>query len=276
MSRYKYQLGFIGAGNMAEAIARSAIESGVVDAHEILAADLAQPRLEIFQAMQAKTAESSGDVAEKSEYVMLAFKPQGMADALPPIADRFHEGQIVISIMAGISSQAIADTIKNAGGPAVKVVRVMPNTPIMVGKGMAGIALGAGTEHGDDEFAMQIFSAGDNLAVRVSEEQLHDITAVSGSGPAYVFFVAEAMQKAADKLGLGPISEKLVAQTLLGAASLLSESDDNAAELRRKVTSPKGTTEAAINSMDAAGLTEAIANGMTACRKRSVELSKLV
>ncbi|WP_432799989.1 pyrroline-5-carboxylate reductase [Poriferisphaera sp. WC338] len=274
MSRYKYTLGFIGAGNMAEAIAQSAIESGVVDSHDILAADLSADRLAIFEAMGTKTTPESGDVAEKAEQVILAFKPQSMAEALPAIAERFHKNQIVISIMAGIGSEKIADCIKQAGGPQVKVVRVMPNTPIMVGRGMAGIATGAGAGAEDDQFAMQLFSAANNKAVRVTEDQLHDITAVSGSGPAYVFFVAEAMQKAAEKLGLGPMSDELVAQTLLGASQLLSESNDSAAELRQKVTSPKGTTEAAINSMDAGGLTDVIGAGMAACRKRSVELGK--
>ena len=155
-----------------------------------------------------------------------------------------------------------------------KVLRIMPNTPLLVGQGMSAIALGRHAHMGDEVLAMGIFqSAGE--AVLLGEELLDAVTAVSGSGPAYLFYLAEAMAEAARDLGLkGKLPEVLTRQTLLGAAQLLCDSDASAAELRRRVTSPGGTTEAAITHMDKSKMKAVVGNAIRKAEQRSRELGK--
>ena len=264
----RYALGLIGAGNMAEAIARAAIDSGTLSPDDLIAADPTPQRREVFASLGIAVTEDNAEVITQSAQVLLAVKPQVMPRTGGDLSKNLTDEQVVISIMAGITTGKIAAAI----GRASRLVRVMPNTPMMVGCGMAGIALGRHAEPGDDDLAMRLFSAGGSRAIRVDESQLDAITAVSGSGPAYVFYLAEAMEKAAADLGLGEHGRQLVSQTILGAARLLSESDDGPAELRRKVTSPGGTTEAAIRHLDAHQVKTVIANAVAEAERRSREL----
>jgi pyrroline-5-carboxylate reductase len=149
----------------------------------------------------------------------------------------------------------------------------MPNTPLMSGFGMAGVSLSKSAQPGDEALTMKLFSAG-GKAIVVDESKLDAITAVSGSGPAYVFYLAEAMEKAARDLGLGEDANLLVRQTILGAANLLVDSNEPPAELRRKVTSPGGTTEAAIKHLDGNKSTDVVINAIKAAEKRSKELGQ--
>ncbi|MEM7624032.1 MAG: pyrroline-5-carboxylate reductase [Planctomycetota bacterium] len=263
----RYDLGFIGAGNMAEAIARGAIRQGVVEAARMVAADPSDERLNVFRSFGVEAAVDNAGLVNAADTVMLAVKPQtlpSLADALAGIEIERH---VVVSIMAGASCAKIEAAI---GKPA-RVVRVMPNTPLMVGRGMAGVAMGPSARPGDDELAMRLFGACGE-AVRVDESDLDAVTAVSGSGPAYVFYLAEAMQAAADELGLSDNARRLVNQTVLGSAELLTQSQDTPAELRRKVTSPGGTTAAAINHLDEHRVKDTIVAALRAARGRSVEL----
>lgn len=262
------KLGFIGAGNMAEAIARAAIAQGVLRPEEMIAADPTAARRDLFASLGIACVGSNEHVAQGSEQVMLSVKPQAMADVMASLRPHLREDHVVVSIMAGIGSAKIAEA---AGGP-LRVVRVMPNTPLMVGLGMAGVCTGGAARPGDEALAMRLFGAGGSKAIAVSEAELDAITAVSGSGPAYVFYLAEAMQRAATELGLREHARLLVNQTILGAAKLLAESPDSAAELRRKVTSPGGTTEAAIKHMDGNKTVEVVVNALKAAQKRSREL----
>lgn len=264
-----YTLGFLGAGNMAEAIARAAIDKAILTPSSIIASDPSPDRRAIFQAMGIKATAENAAVIGASKQLLLAVKPQVMAQAAADIAAHGSDDQILISIMAGIGSTKLCDAI----GKPRRVVRVMPNTPLMAGAGMAGIALGTHAREGDDALAMSIFSAAGE-AVSVDENAIDAITAISGSGPAYVFYLAEAMQQAAAELGLGEHAGLLVEQTILGAAKLLKQADDTPAELRRKVTSPGGTTEAAINHMESQGVRDAIVSAIQAAHTRSIELGK--
>lgn len=265
----KYELGFIGAGNMAEAIARGAIEQGVLPADRVMASDPSGDRLSLFGSFGVSTTQDNAQVVAECQTVLLAIKPQTLAKLAGGFGAFDVEQQVVISIMAGMSSEKIAQVI---GKPA-RVVRVMPNTPLMVGKGMAGVALGMHAKPGDEALAMRLFGACGE-AIMVDESDIDAVTAVSGSGPAYLFYLAEAMQQAAAELGLSEQARLLVSQTLLGSAELLSRSDDTAAELRRKVTSPGGTTEAAITHMDTQNVKPAIVAALHAARDRGVELGK--
>lgn len=263
-----YTLGFIGAGNMAEAVARAAIEGNVIAATDMIAADPTPARRDLFASLGVAVADDNAAVIARSRQVLLAVKPQVMLQTAADLSKGLTGEQVVISIMAGVTT----DKLEAAIGRAVRIVRVMPNTPLMVGCGMAGVALGAHAEAGDDDQTMRLFSAGDSRAIRVEERLLDAITAVSGSGPAYVFYLAQAMEKAAADLGLGEHARLLVSQTILGAARLLADSGEAPGDLRRKVTSPGGTTEAAIRHLDSAHTAGAIGDAVRAAERRSREL----
>lgn len=271
----KYDLGFLGAGNMAEAIARAAIDKGVLGADKMIASDPVDARRDIFSKLGITTTTDNAAVIRDSAQVLIAVKPQMMAQAAADLAAHGKPEQIIVSIMAGVTSVKLAATMAQVSSlksqVPPRIVRVMPNTPLMVGFGMAGIALGADARPGDEALAVKLFGAG-GKAILVDEAKIDAITAISGSGPAYIFYLAEAMERAARELGLGDDSPLLVRQTILGAAHLLSVSSDPPAELRRKVTSPGGTTEAAIKHLDGNKTTEVFVNAMKAAEKRSKEL----
>ena len=265
----KYELGFIGAGNMAEAIARAAIDMQIIAPDRIIAADPVEQRRDLFASLGVDVADTNEPVIEQSAQVLLAVKPQTLAALGRQLQGVESASQVVMSIMAGISTAKIEAAI----GRSARVVRIMPNTPLMAGVGMAGIALGEHAKAGDEALAMRLFGAA-GQAIAVDESDLDAITAVSGSGPAYVFYLAEAMEQAAGEIGLSEHGRLLVSQTILGSATLLSQSPDSPAELRRKVTSPGGTTEAAVNHLDANSTQAVFINAIKAARERSVELGK--
>jgi pyrroline-5-carboxylate reductase len=264
-----YALGFIGAGNMAEAIARGAIDKGVLSADRMIASDPSQARCDLFTGLGIKVFASNAEVIAQSEQVMLAIKPQVLGELAGDLAEHGVDGQVLISIMAGIGTKKIATMI---GKPA-RIIRVMPNTPMMVGLGMSGLAAGEHAMEGDEALAMKLFGAAGEV-VRVDEKLMDAVTAVSGSGPAYVYYLAEAMQKAATELGLGEHARLFVSQTILGAAKMLVDSPDAAAELRRKVTSPGGTTAAALGHMDSQKVVDVIVDAVKAAEARGRELGK--
>ncbi len=261
-----FQLGFIGAGNMAEAIARAAIDKGVLAAKAMIASDPSADRRSLFESLGIATTTDNALVVSQSQQVMLAVKPQMFASVAGALRD--FPG-VIISIMAGIGTAKIESLL----GCEARIVRVMPNTPLMAGLGMTGVALGPHARAGDERLTLQLFGAAGE-AIVVPESAIDAITAVSGSGPAYVFYLAEAMQQAAADLGLDDHARLLVQQTILGAAVLLKQSPDTADVLRRKVTSPGGTTEAAITHMETHGVRQAIVAAIKAAQARSVELGK--
>ncbi|MCC7191938.1 MAG: pyrroline-5-carboxylate reductase [Phycisphaeraceae bacterium] len=266
-----YELGFLGAGNMAEAIARAAIDKGVLPAGAMIASDPSDVRREVFTRLGIRAVTTNAEVIKESRQILVAVKPQVMTQAASDLASHATADQVLISIMAGVTTTKLADTIASAGGRVNRIVRVMPNTPLMIGYGMAGISLGRKTQPGDETLTMKLFSAG-GQAIMVEEEKLDAITAVSGSGPAYVFYLAEAMERAANELGLAGQASLLVRQTILGAAHLLAASGESPADLRRKVTSPGGTTEAATRHMDGNKSIDVIVNAIKSAEKRSKEL----
>ena len=278
-----YELGFIGAGNMAEAIAKAAISKGVLRPDQMVAADINEQRRQLFSLLGVPTMHNNSELIQRSKAVLLAVKPQTAPAVARDLAIYGSDEQVIISIMAGITTSKLAQDIVTAASDSgddkqttsrvtkPRIVRVMPNTPLQVGYGMAGICLGDQAREGDEALALRLFSAG-GQAVLVHESKLDAITAISGSGPAYVFYLAEAIQRAAEKLDLGDISPQLVRQTILGAAHLLAESGEAPAVLRAKVTSPGGTTEAASKVLDAAKTQQTIVKAIEAAFARSAEL----
>jgi pyrroline-5-carboxylate reductase len=265
-----YTLGVIGAGNMAEAVIKAALAEGLIDAGQIIASDPSAERRGIMAQLGVTATQDNVRVVRESEQILLAIKPQTAGAIAGEIAGAVTQEKIVLSIMAGIGTSKLEAMF----GKALRAVRLMPNTPLMVGLGMTGVAMGAHARAGDEALAMKLFTAGDSRALVVEEQQIDAITALSGSGPAYIFYLAEAMEQAASELGLTDDARWLVAQTIVGAAKLLTASSDTAAELRKKVSSPGGTTEAAISHMEQQQVRQAIVDAIKAAQRRGVQLGQ--
>jgi pyrroline-5-carboxylate reductase len=261
---------FIGGGNMANAIIGGLLKKGyAADALRVVEIDAAA-RAKLAQQYAVATCERIDNTAVAADCVVLAIKPQSMrevATALRPLLKQ----QLVISIAAGIRS---VDLSRWLGGYA-RLVRAMPNTPALVGAGCTGIYATPGVTNEDADRAESILSAvGTTLRVE-HEAQLDAITAVSGSGPAYVFYFMEALQQAAIELGFAPdAARRLVLETFVGAVKLAAASPEDAATLRARVTSQGGTTAAALASMQTAAVKEAIIRAVKAADERSREMGE--
>ena len=266
-----YELGILGAGNMAEAIVRGVVNGGRIAADRIIAADVSPERRGLFEErLRVKAIEDNRAVAAESKILLLSVKPQMCRKVLEGIADVVHPDATIISIMAGISSQNIDAVL----GGNRRVVRTMPNTPMLVGEGMVAIAGGQHATVEDMLKARALFEAAASV-IEVQEDQIDAVTAVSGSGPAYFFFLVEQMIAAGVELGLSAGEAHLLAsKTAMGAAKMLMNSTDAPGELRRKVTSPGGTTQAAINTMEQMQLPAIVLAAMQACAARSRELAE--
>ena len=268
-----YSLGFIGAGNMAEAIARGVIRSGVLRADQLIASDVAAERRQLFaHELKIRAVESNVEVARHSSTLMLCVKPQYMQAALENLGSVLDPNTLIISIAAGISSAFIAKQL--GGNKRWRIVRSMPNTPMLVGEGMVAIAPGENAGKADLDAARRIFESG-AAVTEVAEDQIDAVTALSGSGPAYFFFLVEQMIAAGIEMGLTPQqSHQLATRTALGAARMLTTSTDSPQELRRKVTSPGGTTQAAITHMERQNVGPSIIEALKAAQRRGKELGK--
>ena len=266
-----YELGIIGAGNMAEAITRGILRAGLLKPSQIIATDVAAPRRELFQnELGIKSVDDNAAVAGQSRRLLLSVKPQQVQTALAGIGAVMNVETRVISIMAGISTAFIEKHL--SGGKPWRVIRAMPNTPMLVGEGMAGICAGNHATPDDVADAKRLFEAAATV-IEVTEDQMDAVTAVSGSGPAYFFYFVEHMIRAGESLGLTAQQSKTLAlKTAAGAARMLATSTDTPQELRRKVTSPGGTTQAAITYLEQQMVGEIFAQAIGAAAKRSKEL----
>ncbi len=259
---------FIGAGNMAEAIVAGVVKQQVVEAGEVCVTDIDAARLDHFteQYGVGRSTDNAAAVAQ-ADVVVLSVKPQIFPAVWPEIEGALKPDALVVSIMAGIPSAKIA------GGKPIRVVRVMPNTPSLVGEGAAGIAAGEFATDTDLQVAEKLMSAV-GVARIVKEEEIDAVTALSGSGPAYVFYLLENMLAAAEQMGLeSGVSRELALATVIGAAKLMQETGEEADALRNKVTSKGGTTAAAIDTMIERGVGESIIAALQAAQARSRELA---
>jgi pyrroline-5-carboxylate reductase len=265
-------LAFIGAGNMAEAIARGLLRSALYSPADLRACDPSPDRQRLFEEdLHIPTTADCPSAAKDADILLLAVKPFVMADALAALKSAARPDALFISIAAGISTKFIETTLATS---APRVIRVMPNTPMLVGKGMSAISKGAHASDADIITTEKIFNAGGH-SVRLPESAIDAVTALSGSGPAYLFLLTEALAQAGADLGLPPAeAAHLARQTVIGSAALLEESRDTPAELRRKVTTPNGTTQAAIESLQSANFQQLLTTALAAAAKRSRELGK--
>ena len=266
-----YELGIIGAGNMAEAIARGVLTAGLFRPDQLIAADVAPARRELFEReLKVRAVEHPADAARSArrgaaerQAPATGGRAGAIGDVLPPTA-------LVISIAAGVGTAFIERALGQ--GNAWRIVRTMPNTPMLVGQGMVAVAAGRNASADDVTDATRIFAVAASV-IPVEEDKLDAVTAMSGSGPAYFFYLVEQMVCAGVELGLTPgQSHELAAKTALGAAKMLVSGSESPQELRRKVTSPGGTTQAAITHMESAGVGNSIVQAIKAAHQRSREL----
>ena len=265
-------IGFIGGGNMAEALIKGIINANVYKPQNIFVSDVRPERLRFLaKEYGIQTLNENPALAAKVDILVLSVKPQNMTEALQSIKNAVTDKTLVISIAAGIKTDNIAAELGNR-----PIVRVMPNTPALIGEGASALFANDKAKPMLEK-AMRIFSAV-GAAVVVDREDLIDaVTAVSGSGPAYYFLLTEEMIRAATKLGLpDDIAKKLVLQTAKGASLLTIERDnfgESPADLRKKVTSPGGTTEAALKVLAEGNFGQLISAAIKKARNRSQELS---
>ena len=266
----QYQLGVIGSGTMAEVILRGALVANVIHHNTVIATDPRFPRRQLFTRELGVASVEDNKLAAACPYVLLAVKPQQMAEVLGGIADAVSPETTIISIAAGVKTAFIRGRLGGKG----RVVRVMPNTPLLAGAGVSALAAGEGASASDLDWPERLFGAC-GKTVRVEESSMDAVTAVSGSGPAYVFYLVEAMIEAGVAEGLDrDVATELAVQTCVGAGRLLAKTGETPQVLRARVTSPNGTTQAAIESMDGAGVFEAVVAAVRRAAERSRELGK--
>ena len=265
-------IGFIGGGNMAQALLTGILKAGLYHANHIWVSDVRLEQLDVLKDIYGiHTTADNKELTAQADVIVLSVKPQVMGDVLAGIAGTLKEGTLVISIAAGITTNSIREKLGD-----VQVVRVMPNTPALVGAGASGLYNLSASEENLNT-ALDIF-ASVGRAVVVDDEKLIDaVTAVSGSGPAYFFLLMEEMIKAGMELGLTAETAKtLVLQTAKGAALLAEsaqEQGEDPAVLRQKVTSPGGTTEAALKTFSKEGFEAIVTKALRAARDRGRALS---
>ncbi len=259
------RISVIGAGVMGEALIAALIKAG----HAPAQIEVIEKRTERATQLVSKYKIKIGSDLSNVDVLLLVTKPQDVDAVLADINGKVKPGALVVSFAAG---KKIA-TISNGLSGKNPVVRVMPNTPTLVGKGAAGYSLGFGVTDHQKEFLIDFLSAA-GIAVEVKEELQDAVTATSGSGPAYFFAFVESMVKGAMDLGLSEdVATQLTVQTIIGSAELLATSGKSATTLRENVTSPNGTTFAALQSFSASDLEVIVAKAMKAARDRSIELS---
>lgn len=264
------RIAFIGAGNMAASLIGGLRAQGV-DAGAIRASDRnAEQRAKISAEHGIETFADNAAAIQGADMIVLAVKPQGMKAVCESLATQVTDGQLIVSIAAGITCASLENWLG-----ARALVRCMPNTPALLRQGVSGLFANPRVSREQREQAEQLLSAV-GLALWLDKEELIDaVTAVSGSGPAYFFLLIEAMTAAGEKLGLPrDTAAQLTVQTALGAARMAVASDVDASELRRRVTSPAGTTEAAIKAFQAGGFEALVQQALDAAAHRSAELAE--
>lgn len=264
------KISFIGGGNMATALI-GGLANRVTAGNNIHVVDINTASLDKLSAQfGVTTALQPGEALAQSDVVVLAVKPQQMRDVVAQ-AGTFISKQLVVSIAAGIR---MADLSRWLGGHD-RIVRAMPNTPALVGKGITGIAASSSVSATDKKIADAILSTVGETVWLDDEEKIDAVTGVSGSGPAYVFYFIEAMQQAAVDMGLTPEQGIALAKaTFVGASALAQASDEPVSVLRERVTSKGGTTYAALVSMDESGVKDAIIKAVKAAQSRGRELGE--
>ncbi len=263
------KIGFIGAGNMATAIIDGIIGSSPDSAENITVFDVMADKLEIMRKKGVETADCAENAVKVSDIIVLAVKPQNYAEVLESIKSAVTGSKVIVTIAAGIST----DYIKNALGVDCPMVRVMPNTPLLLGVGATAMSRRNISDE-DFEYVYKMFSNGGVVEI-LDESKMNSVIAVNGSSPAYIYLFAKAMVDYAEKEGIDPDAAlRLVCATLKGSAEMLENSGDSPDVLIKKVSSPGGTTLKALEKLDEKDFYNSVIEAMDACTKRADELAR--
>ena len=265
------RIAFIGGGNMAEALIRGLCDSGFAPANIAVAEPRAEQRRYLAKRYRVTAHAENARAIEGATMIVLAVKPQSMSEVLRELKPGVGKRQLVVSIAAGITLA----TIEKALGGGVRVVRVMPNTPCLLGAGMSVLAAGRAATARDLSRARSLFETVGLVDVAKNERWMDAVTGLSGSGPAYVYRFAEALIAGGVRAGLPEeVCRRLVFQTLVGAAQMLVSTGKSPRELREAVSSPGGTTLAGLARMEEGKFFETVGNGVVAAARRSKELAR--
>ena len=264
-------LTFVGAGNMAAALVSGIVRAKLLPSHCLRVTDTERGRRDYFQATFGVAGfEHNADGVRGAQVVVLAVKPQVMTEVMPEIGAALDPGALVVSIAAGISTCWLEQRLPRG----TRIVRVMPNMPALAGERVSVYCPGSRAAEDDAKLVESLFQS-DGMVVRLDEKHLDAVTALSGSGPAYVFFLAEFMMQAGCEMGLDHATAKtLTMGTIRGAVRLLEVTGQKPEELRRRVTSKGGTTAAALEVLEAGRVKEIFVKAIRAAQKRSRELSE--
>lgn len=262
-------LGFIGCGNMAQAMLKGILSKGLVSSDEVMVSRRSEEALKaIGDELGVQTTTDNKKVAAEADILVLAIKPYQFGQVIPEIAENVKEDALVISIAAG---QSISN-IEGLFGKTIKLVRTMPNTPALVLAGATGMCFNANVTEEEKAVAVQLFESF-GVVAQVEESMINTVIGVSGSAPAYIFMVIEAMADAAVADGMPRAQAyQLAAQTVYGSARMVLETGKHPGELKDMVCSPGGTTIEAVRVLEEKGLRSAIIEGQKACVKKAMEL----
>jgi pyrroline-5-carboxylate reductase len=270
-TKQELRVGFLGAGRMATALAKGLVSAGFTSADSIVASDPLPAAREAFaSATSSRTVASSTDVVRDSDALILAVKPSNVAEVLAEISPALQPRHLLISIAAGVPLKTLSASV----GPNVRLVRVMPNTPCLVGSGASAYAMGSNTTTDDGKLVARLLSTV-GIAVELPEGLLDAVTGLSGSGPAYIYKVIEALSDGGVLMGLPrDVATRLASHTVLGAAQMVVRTGDPPAVLKDAVASPGGTTIAGLHALETGGLRAALMNAVKAATIRSRELGE--
>jgi pyrroline-5-carboxylate reductase len=265
------RIGFIGAGNMSEALMKGIIDCGLMKPEEIIAGEILPDRREyIIKNFGVETIEDNVRVVNSTDLIVLCVKPQYLAQVLEGVSSHLTERHLVVSIAAGITIDFIESRLK----PGVRVIRVMPNQPLMVGATAAGYSLGKYATKEDGDIVQEILDY-NGIAYRLPEHLLDAVTGLSGSGPAFVYVMIEAMADGGVLAGLPrDVALDLAAQTVLGAAKSVLDTGKHPGFLKDMVASPAGTTIEGLQVLENAGVRGAFMEAVDVAAKRSKELGR--
>jgi pyrroline-5-carboxylate reductase len=264
-------IGFVGAGNMAGALIKGLLHSGTVDPAQIQASDVREERLaELASAHGIATTKDNAELAAWADIVVLAVKPQVIDKVMVPIAKAVRPHALVVSIAAGVPIESLESRLPSG----TRVVRTMPNTAAIALAGATAIAPGTHASNEDLELARQLFEATGRV-VMLDESLLDAVTGLSGSGPAYIMLIIEALADGGVKVGLHRETALLLAaQTVYGSAKLLLETGEHPGRIKDTVTSPGGTAIAGLHTLEAGGLRTTLINAVESATRRSIELGE--
>ena len=270
------KLGFIGGGNMAEAMIKGLLSASFIEAKSIFVSEPAKAKRDALHAEhKIKVSADNCELAKKCDILILAVKPQILQEVLVDIRSLVDSDKLVISIAAGIPIAIMDEALRGGKNKKFSIVRTMPNTPSLVQEGVTAIASGKHVNKTDVKIAHRIFEAV-GRTVDVEEGQLDAVTGLSGSGPAYIFMLIEALSDAGVKMGLPrDVANILTIQTVLGSAKLARESGKHPGELKDMVTSPAGTTISGLHALEEGSLRTTMMNAVEDATLRSRELGEI-